>query len=243
MPRVRTQQIFNMKQTRNLFLLLLVLGLPGVLFAATSPPADFYVSTTGSDAWSGTLAESNAQGRDGPFATLLRARDAVRELKQYHSADIVVLIREGTYRLDETVVFGLEDSGEGDNRITYRAYPGETPVFSSGVEVTDWRKPELPPEGLPPVTQGKVLVAEVSASFKTLYDREGRLPRARSEGFIPLKVGSRDRLHYPTGKLRNWSNVEDVEVIVRPHHAWIVNVLPLKSVDEAQSMALSLIHI
>ena len=237
MPRVRTQQIFNMKQTRNLFLLLLVLGLPGVLFAATSPPADFYVSTTGSDAWSGTLAESNAQGRDGPFATLLRARDAVRELKQYHSADIVVLIREGTYRLDETVVFGLEDSGEGDNRITYRAYPGETPVFSSGVEVTDWRKPELPPEGLPPVTQGKVLVAEVSASFKTLYDREGRLPRARSEGFIPLKVGSRDRLHYPTGKLRNWSNVEDVEVIVRPHHAWIVNVLPLKSVDEAQSMA------
>lgn len=226
-----------MKPPLKLILILVALGMRGILFGATPAPADFYVSPAGSDAWSGTLAEPNARGGDGPFATLQRARDAVRQLKPNRSGDIVVLIREGTYRLDETVVFGMEDSGEGDSRITYRAYPGEKPVFSSAVEVKGWRKPAQTPDGLSPVAQGKVVVAEVSASFKTLYDREGRLPRARSEGFIPLSGGSRDRMHFPEGKLRNWSNVEDVEVFVRPHHAWIVNALPLKSVDEKKNLA------
>ena len=63
------------------------------------------------------------------------------------------------------------------------------------------------------------------------------LPRARSAGFIPLAGGSRNRLHFPEGKLKNWPNVEDVEIVVRPHHAWICNVLPLESVDEETQMA------
>ena len=63
------------------------------------------------------------------------------------------------------------------------------------------------------------------------------LPRARSEGFIPLPGGSRTELHFSEGRLKNWSNVEDVEIIVRPHHAWISNVLPLVSVDEEKQIA------
>ena len=43
-----------------------------------SPPADFYVATNGNDAWSGTLPNPNDKATDGPFATLLRARDATR---------------------------------------------------------------------------------------------------------------------------------------------------------------------
>ena len=41
----------------------------------------FYVSTQGNDSWSGRLPQPNAAGGDGPFATLHRARNAVRELK------------------------------------------------------------------------------------------------------------------------------------------------------------------
>ena len=52
--------------------------------------ADFYVSPSGSDAWSGTLADPSKQRNDGPFATLQRARDAIRELKQDKTTDIVV---------------------------------------------------------------------------------------------------------------------------------------------------------
>ena len=115
--------------------------------------------------------------------------------------------------------------------------PAKTPVFSSGREIKEWEKVtgELP--GLPEAAQGKVLVADVSGRFLTLYDAEGLLPRARSAGFIPLEGGSRERLHFPAGRLKNWPNVEDVEIVVRPHHAWIVNILPLASVDEEAQIA------
>ncbi len=170
----------------------------------------------------GQAARSRRGGGDGPFATLERARDAVRGLKKRKSADIVVLIREGTYRLEKTVLFGLEDSGEGDRTVTYAAYPGEKPVFSSGRRIEGWRKVsgELP--GLPKKARGKVRAAGVSGRFLTLYDNEGLLPRARSAGFIPLEGGSRNELRFPKGRLKNWSNLGDVEIVVRPHHAWIV---------------------
>ena len=199
--------------------------------------AEFYVSPEGSDDWSGSLHEPNAQASDGPFATLGRARDAVRDLKKRTSKDIVVLVRAGTYQLKTTVVFGLEDSGEGDSTITYAAYPGEKPVFSSGQEITGWKKVSGKLPGLPKEAGGNIWVANVSGRFFTLYDAKGLLPRARSAGFIPLDGGSRNRLHFPEGRLKNWPNMEDVEIVVRPHHAWIVNLLPLVSVDEDKQMA------
>ena len=199
--------------------------------------ADFYVATSGSDNWSGTLAAPNAQRTDGPFHTLERARDAVRLLKEKKTSNILVLIRGGTHQLDKTVVFSLQDSGNADSTITYASYPGETPVLSSGREITDWKRVASDLAGLPKKARGKLWAASVSGRFFTLYDAKGMLPRARSSGFIPLTGGSRNRLHFPKGRLKNWPNVEDVEIIVRPHHAWISNVLPLASVDEEAQLA------
>ena len=204
---------------------------------AAETSADFYVATDGSDAWSGKYPEPNAQRTDGPFASLERARDAVREHKQNPPDDTVVLIRGGTYRLSRTVVFGLEDSGRGDSTVTYVAYPGETPVFSSGQEIDEWKAAKADLPGLPNAAIGKVQVADVSGRFRALFDADGLLPRARSKGFIPLEGGSRNELHFPAGRLKNWPNVEDVEIVVRPHHAWIVNILPLMSVNENKQIA------
>ena len=191
--------------------------------------ADFYVSPEGSDAGEGTFSS--------PFATLERARNAVRDLKRHKTTDIVVLFRGGTYLLEEMVVFGVEDSGTEESAITYAAYPDETPVFSSGRKIEGWTRVNGKLPGLPGEAQGKVWVANVSDRFFTLYDAEGMLPRAQSAGFIPLPGGSRDALHFPENQLKNWPNVEDVEIIVRPHHAWIVNVLPLLSVNEETQIA------
>lgn len=221
---------------KHLFIALLMLA-TSTMCRAAERQADFFVSTKGSDDWTGTLAEPDGGGTNGPFATLARVREAVRELKKNKSTDIVVLVREGTYRLEETVVFGLEDSGEGDATVTYAAYPEETPEFSSGKEIKGWQKVTGKLPGLPEVAQGKVLVAAVSARFRCLFDGAGLLPRARSDGFIPLAGGSRNMLHFPAGSLKDWENVEDVELVVRPHHAWIVNILPLQSVDEQQQIA------
>jgi hypothetical protein len=220
------------------FLLALVARSGCCAVAAELPhKADFYVSAKGSDEWSGTLASPATGKTDGPFATLERARDAVRDLKKSKSTDIVVLVREGTYQLNSTVVFGLEDSGEGDSTITYAAYPGEKPVFSSGREIKGFRKVTGDLPGLPEEALGKVWIANVSGRFFTLYDAHGMLPRARSAGLIPLSGGSRNTLHFPEGRLQNWPNMQDVEIVVRPHHAWIVNVLPLASIDERTQIA------
>ena len=61
---------------------------------------------------------------------------------------------------------------------------------------------------------------------------KGMLPRAQSERFVPLKGGSKNELRFPPGRLKNWPNVEDVDILVRPTRAWVMNVLPLVSVDE-----------
>lgn len=50
-------------------------------FDVQSAKGDFFVSPTGNDNWSGTLPEANTTSTDGPFATIMRAKSAVRELK------------------------------------------------------------------------------------------------------------------------------------------------------------------
>ena len=220
-----------MKKLLTLLLSIMAVGLS----VAAETDADFFVSPKGSDSWSGTLAEPDEAGTDGPFATLAGARDAVRKLKQEKKGDIVVLIRGGTYQLKETVVFGLQDSGAADSTITYAAYPDETPVFSAGKEIEGWKKLTEDLPALPGEAKGKVWVANVSDSFLTLYDGEGLLPRARSEKFMPS--GGAVEFKFPKGKLKSWPNISDVEILVRPTRQWMMNILPLASVDEKAGTA------
>ena len=94
------------------------------------------------------------------------------------------MFRGGRYLLEKTVVFGLQDGADDGFSITYAAYPGEEPVFSSGVAIEGWTELEYRPDGLPEMARSKVWVADVPASlgrFKSLYDGDTRLPRARSK--------------------------------------------------------------
>ncbi|MDO4629397.1 MAG: hypothetical protein Q4C70_09460, partial [Planctomycetia bacterium] len=52
---------------------------PALTEARIARNGDFFVAKNGNDTWSGTLAEPNENGTDGPFATLDRAKTAVRE--------------------------------------------------------------------------------------------------------------------------------------------------------------------
>ena len=42
----------------------------------------FYASPKGNDKWSGRLPEPNESGSDGPFATMEKARDTLRNMKK-----------------------------------------------------------------------------------------------------------------------------------------------------------------
>ena len=118
---------------------------------------DLYVAPEGDDASPGTIEK--------PFATLLRARDAVRELKENGlKGDISVFFREGSYFFSEPVVLSRQDSGSNGQKITYSAYPGETPVFTSGIHITGWQKITRDDPGwryLPSSARDSVYVADI----------------------------------------------------------------------------------
>src|SRR5438034_792102 len=95
-------------------------------------PVEFFVSPHGNDAWSGRLAAP--RGQDGPFATLARARDAVRALRRTQAPPrpVRVVLRGGTYFLDRPLEFGPLDSGTKDASIIYAAAEAEKVVLSGG---------------------------------------------------------------------------------------------------------------
>jgi hypothetical protein len=148
-------------------------------------------------------------------------------------------------------VFGQADSGTKDHTITYAAYPGETPVFSGGVTITGWHRLE-DSSALPPAAHGKVWVTDLPETrggkwrFHALFDAGGLLPRARSDGFKPLPgletaddwdmtfatTEEKSLLRFPKGApLRNWPNLDDVEIRVFPWGDWTMNLLVLRSVN------------
>ena len=94
---------------------------------AAAPQGDaFYVAKNGNDGWSGRLATPNAEGTDGPFASLERAQAAMRA-----GTVKTTYVREGSYNLTNTLTLGAPDSG-----VRILGYPGEQAVLSGGERVT-----------------------------------------------------------------------------------------------------------
>ena len=98
--------------------------------AQLAPAAEFHVAPDGNDANPGTAAQ--------PFATLERARDAVRADNRREATDIV--IHGGTHVLKQTLVLTPADSGTKGKPVRYVAANGETPVITSAREIANWQK-------------------------------------------------------------------------------------------------------
>lgn len=222
------------------------------------PFADFYVSTKGNDLWSGKLPEPNATQTDGPFASLGRAKIEVRLIKKDLYRNIFILIRGGEYQLSETEIFSPLDSHYDSFQIVYKAYPNENPVFSSDAVINGWQLAKSV-TNLPTKAKGKVFVAKMpemplgKERFYSLYDNGKLLKRARSNGFEPTKVmtggdgggvdwkgmisADRNSLWFPSGMIKSWQNLNDIEIFVQPNVGYVTNYLTLASVDEKSGVA------
>ena len=144
----------------------------------------------------------------------------------------------------------MEDSGIEGTKIKYSSYENEVPIISSGVNVGPWKKLEKNIDRLPEIAKGNVYVADIPdglGRFYTMYDGYKRIPVARKDGFDFKNIkyeraksmnvlNNEDRyllrkLEFEGGVLKNWKNLEDIEVGFAPV-PWTMNLLQLESVNE-----------
>ena len=148
------------------------LGVRGLLWTALigvvtiAKAADFYVATDGNDAWSGKLIKPSADKTDGPFATLERARDGIRNLKQagpLPQDGVTVEVLGGVYERPQTFQLTAEDSGAKDTPVVYRARKGEEVRLVGGNVVTGFEAVTDPEvlNRLDPTARGKVLQVDL----------------------------------------------------------------------------------
>lgn len=224
-------------------LLALSLGVTARGADVRSRPVCYFVAPNGNDAWSGRLEKPNKARTDGPVASLVGARDAIRRLKASGGLrePIRVIVKEGTYSLTEPFVLEPQDSGTEQSPITYTAYPGSRPVISGGRAIKGWKK------------HGNLWVAEIPEAksgawyFSGLWVNGERRVRARTpnEGYFhtagkapaipdpkggkPLSMVSR-AFRFRPGDIRAWDNLDEVLVVV--YQSWETSTHRIASVDE-----------
>lgn len=228
----RIERIFS----RGIFLMLIVFNLiPSMLSAQVT----FYVSPSGNDQLTGK-SESAVPG-DGPLATLQVAVDRVRsDFLKTGGKEYKIILREGIYFVYDPIEITPADRFT----LSIEAYPGEKPVISAGKKITGWKKGKVNGKNC-----WKVNLPEVKSGdyyFRQLFVNSNRAvrPRLPVTGFYevedPLlaKTGTqteqyenaaRDRFIFKAGDIKNWKNLQDVNVMVL--HYWQEDYLPIKEVN------------
>ena len=214
-------------------------------------PVEFYVALDGNDANEGTKSK--------PFATLLRARDAVRA-RPNKNEGATVFVRGGRYAVRATLDLEEQDSGQATAPIVYRAYPGERPIFDGGFAVKQFEsvKDAAILARLPEQARRKVVVSDLKAqgydSFGTQrpYGRgEMNLGRGIRELFadgVPmaiarwpnsgwLKTGPQTgsvtnrAFVFTDQQLKRWSQAKEAMVCGYFYHLWSDCTMPVSFSD------------
>jgi len=126
--------------------------------------ADIYVAVNGAD--------GNPGSREQPLATIAAGIRKARELRRLGdpsiSNGIHIIVRGGLYPLYEPIFIRPEDAGTTASPTWIEAAPGEQPVLSGGIQITNWHKNTVPIAGLSAIAQNKVWVADLSLPAESL---------------------------------------------------------------------------
>ncbi len=184
--------------------------------------ADFHIAPDGDDSNPGTLKK--------PFATLTKARNAVRKLTQAGlKKNVLVYLREGIYRISKTIVFDLKDSGTKKFSITYASYPGEQAVLSGGRRIQGWTSTQ---KGLWETTLSKA--QKDPWEIRTLFVNGRRATRARTpnQGYLRVVQAGPDKrtsFTFKDGSFKAPLVAQDAELVFI--HDWSISRVPIKAID------------
>lgn len=179
--------------------------LSGLILTPSMAAEKFYVAPNGNDVWTGQLASPNRDQSDGPFATLERARDAIRELKNRSGlppGGVTVDLGGGVYERSQAFKLTADDSGEEARPIVYRATPNAEVRIAGGKIVTEWKlvTDSAVLDRLDPIARGQVMEAnlkkqgiadfgQVASGGLELFfqDQPAKLARWPNEGFVKIR--------------------------------------------------------
>ena len=234
--------MLNFSKTYKLTLLFSTASLLCAFSVSAETIKTIHVSPSGNDAADGSQAS--------PLATLHAAQQLARASRS-QAGDIEIVIGEGEYYLDKMLHLTNEDSAPKGSYTIFKAAEGAEVLISGGKKIEGWEKLAEAPEHLPAAAKDKVWVAKLDwltpeTRFHALMKDETFLPRARSgainafsKGLKPYQHGHLDNwkyrvgFHYKPGnvKLREWENMDDIEVYTQPWKQWLVNYLTVEKVD------------
>ncbi|MDX8127155.1 right-handed parallel beta-helix repeat-containing protein [Methylomonas sp. OY6] len=102
---------------------------------------DIYVAISGNDQANGLTVTANELGSAGPFRTIARAQQAIRDLKKnsLFNETITVHIQPGTYTLPQPLSFDIRDSGFHDREIHWIGENGSV-IISGGLALKNCTK-------------------------------------------------------------------------------------------------------
>ena len=151
----------------------------------------FYVSPQGNDRWSGLLPAPNTDQSDGPFASLERARDAVRAAKQatgLPAGGVTVYLRQGDYILTDGLALDETDSGTETAPIVYRSFQEEEVRLLGGRPVDNFEPVTDPAalERLDETARPHVLQSDLRATGINDFGRLRRRPDRGVPGHLEL---------------------------------------------------------
>jgi len=120
---------------------LAIIGMLELTRPCVSAGTVLYVAPSGNDVWSGAVAKPG--NGDGPLATVRGARDRIRRIKTpggLPEGGIEVVVSAGTYRQEDALEFGKEDSGTAAAPIVYRAAERGKARLSGGMTLTGFTR-------------------------------------------------------------------------------------------------------
>lgn len=168
---------------------------------------EIYVSERGSDSFDGS--------KSSPFRTIEKAKEYVRTISGDMSGDIVVNVEDGTYFLEDTLVFRNEDSGKNGHKIIYRG--SNMPLISGGVKVGAFEPTEYTGIYKAPV-DGITMMHEMYVDGKKAYlASANKIVKAIDYYQDPRSIYTYDGMIMSRADIGEYENPEDIEF------SWLVN--------------------
>jgi hypothetical protein len=220
-------------QMKKILLLTLIVF---TCFPAFIQAAEIWVSPDGNDSNDGTILN--------PKSSLHSALRSARELRRLNDQSVAggvqIIMKGGTYYLFETTFLKPEDSGTFESPTIVKSAPGEKPVISGGVKISDWKPLKNSVKGLQKSVKNRIFVADINENY------------VRQNGFRQVWVNGKKAVRASNLKGENYPRIlgvdkmsrsirigsESVKSLLKPyqseffiHQMWETALLRVKSID------------